>query len=357
NDPDNPLTYTAEQNVVLEIPVCYELNGAGKQTGGTYNFLGWHDADGNEIKVISADWKKPITLYAYWDFSAATYFSTYQKGKYTYVDIGRYPQHIVENQRTVNELKTAIANGELLPDEHGLYTYKGILYSKTTAHPYQRSTYFSDGSEVKGDVEYFFIVEPITWRVLSGNPNDPNSEVLLLSEDVLTASAFREKKNVIAKNGLIVYPNNWQYSDLRAFLNGDFYSTAFMDGERAFILNTTVDYAKTSHFDRFANGKPCDDYIFLLSYADTANRNFGWAHWTIKDDSRKVGKATDYAKAMGVYASLNRGGEYDASHYWLTSSGEFEGRAGVATALGNVGTYDVDCKSIGVRPMMKVKLS
>ena len=70
-----------------------------------------------------------------------------------------------------------------------------------------------------------------------------------------------------------------------------------------------------------------------------------------------MGKATDYAKAMGVYASLNGGKEHDAAHWWLRSPGDKENRASVVTALGTVGTYDIDCTAIGIRPALKARFT
>lgn len=359
NNSDNPSTYTAEADVILEIPTCYELKD-GKQTGGTYNFLGWYTAAGTKVDKIYAVQKEDIELFAHWDKSAPSYYSVFKKGKYTYVDIGRYPQHILDDPAILAGLKKAIASSSspLLPDpETGYYSYNGIQYAKITADPYQKSTYFSDGTEVKKGKEFFFIVEPITWRVLSGNPDLPGSELLLMAEDVLSAGLYRSSKVVRSYQGETVYANNWEKSDIRSFLNGEFYSRVFMEGERTLVQLSNVDFSKkTSHFERFANGKTCDDYVFLLSYADMANRKYNWDHWTRTADSRKVGKATDYAKAMGVYASLNRGGEYDSAHWWLRSSGDFEARAALTTALGTVGTYEVDCKAIGIRPAIKVVL-
>ena len=359
NNPDNPATYTEYKDVDLEIPVCYEVNDRGELTGGTYNFLGWYDEDGNKIvKIVAAD-KKDITLRAEWDLSRAVYYTVYTKGDATYVDLGKYPQHVLEDKRTVSELNAKIADGTLEPDpKTGLITYNNTLFARAKAAPYQGNTYFSDGSEVEKDKEYYFIVEPITWKVLSGKPNDPNSEVLLLAEDVLTASLFRSDLTVRSYQGNAVYANNWAYSDLREYLNDTFYEEAFMEGEAGFLQTTTLDIGrKTSHFERFANGKPCDDKVFLLSYADIANTHYGWNHWTIKEDTKKLAKATDYAKAMGVYASLNSGAEHDAAHWWLRSPGDFEGRASLTTAIGTVGTYEVNCAAIGVRPAIAVKLN
>ncbi|HAE88766.1 MAG TPA: hypothetical protein DCG79_02725 [Clostridiales bacterium] len=368
NSPDNPTTYTEHADVVLENPVWYEVKD-GALTGGSYYFLGWYDDDGNKVGRISKSQKADVTVHARWDLSRGPiYYSVYkreiQKGvEYTYVDLGRYPQHILGDQRTASELKTKIVNGELTADpKTGYYTYNNNMYAMATASPYQNDagTYranFSNGEEVKKDEVYFFIVEPIKWRVLSGDPNKAGSELLLLSEDVLDAKLFRSDLTVRSFEGSTVYANNWEYSDLRAFLTGNFYNEAFMTGEREFIISTTIDTGeKTAHFERYANGKPCVDKVFLLSYADIANKAYGWNHWTITEDTRKIAKATDYAKALGAYASLNRGNEFDAAHWWLRSSGDFEGRASVTSAIGTVGTYSVDCTAIGVRPAITVKL-
>ena len=363
NNPDNPATYTEYANVVLENPIWYEVGESGNLTGGSYRFLGWKDKDGNKIETIVAANKADIELFADWDISKAEYYSTYTRGNTTYLTLGRYPQHILEDPRTVSELKTGIANGTLVADPlTGLYTYKNTLFAKATANPYhnEANTYhssFSNGEDVEKGKDYFFIVEPITWRLLSGDINKEGAELLLLSEDVLTASAFKGDLTPRIFKGIPVYANNWEYSDIRAFLNETFYNEAFMEGEKTFLLTSTVDFSKkTAHFERFANGTTTDDKVFLLSYADTANTSYGWNHWTITEDARKVAKATDYAKAMGVYASLNSGDEHDAAHWWLRSSGDFEGRASVTSAIGTVGTYSVECAAIGVRPTIKIKL-
>ena len=363
NNPDNPETYTEYKNVDLKHPVFYERNDRGQLTGGSYKFEGWYDEGGNKVETILADRKENVKLTAHWDKSKPVFYTTYERGGMKYVELGRYPQHILDDQRTAAEMKAKIADGTLVADPvTGLYTYNNTFFAKVTAKPYQNDagTYysqFSNDTDVKKDEDYFFIVEPIVWRVLSGDPNDPNSELLLLSESVLSAGLFREDVTVRAFDGLAVYANNWQYSDMRAFLNGAFLNEAFMEGELRFLSSVSVDFSKnTSHFKRYANGKTCDDLVFLLSYADTANRNYGWNHWTINEDPLKVGKATDYAKAMGVYASLNGGDEHDAAHWWLRSSGDFEGRAAVTTALGNIGTVDVTNVAIGIRPAIQVKL-
>lgn len=358
NDPDNPSTYTELNSVVLENPVWYEINESGKATGGTYKFLGWYDEGNNRVTEIDKAWKRDVTLHAQWDLSQPVYYTVYTKNNYTYVDLGHYPNHILEDKTTLHHLTEGIKNGTIEKDPvTNLYSYQNTLYAQATASPYQGGTYFSDETLVKKDVSYFFIVEPIRWRVLSGKPNDPNSVVTLLSEDVLTASPFQRSEQVRSYAGVPVYANNWQYSDIRAFLNESFYQEAFMEGEAKFIQTTLVDIGRgVSHYDTFANGKKCDDKVFLLSYKDLANKEYKWDHWTKTEDQRKVGKATDYAKAMGVYSSLNSGKERDAAHWWLRTPGDFENTVSLTTALGTVGTYSIKAGCIGVRPAITVKL-
>lgn len=384
NNPDNPETYTEYRDVELKHPTYYEI-ADGVLTGGSYRFLGWKDtATGAIVEKLDKNWKHDVSLEAMWDTSKPVYYTTYTENGTTYVEFGRYPQQILEDKRLINEMNAAIAAGTLTADASGVYTYKNTLFVKAKATPYKNdktnNTYFgkfSDGEDVEEGKEYFFVVEPIVWRVLSGNPNDPNSEVLLLAENVLSASVFRSDLTTRDIGGTPVYENNWEYSDVRAFLNGSFLGEAFMSGEKKYILPTTVDYSKDTanpDFKKFATGTTCVDYVYLLSYKDMRNASYGWSDSAMKEDEMKMARATDYAKAMGVYASLNKErkdsndkvikdengnpiSELDAAHWWLRSSGNLEHFASLTTAIGSIATYYVDNTAIGVRPAITVKFN
>ena len=364
NNPDNPDSYTAYKNVELKDPVYYETQD-GALTGGSYRFLGWRDQDtGEVVDSLLSSWERNVHLEAMWDMSKAVYYTIQKKGNATYVEFGRYPQHVLEDKRTVAELNAKIADGTLVPDASGVYNYNNVLYVKAKADPYRNDakTYFStfsDGADIEKDKEYYFIVEPITWRVLSGDPTDPNSEVVLLAENVLTSQVFRKDKTVRTTGGLPIYANNWEYSDLRTFLNDTFLNEAFMTGEQDFLVATTVNYGKeTSNKSKYVEtGATCEDKVYLLSFQDMKNEAYGWSSGDGDEDGRKTAKATDYAKALGVYSSLNGGNEYDAAHWWLRSSGDLEKHAALTTALGSLASSAVDGKEIGVRPAVTVKFN
>jgi len=296
---------------------------------------------------------------------------------YTYVTLGQYPTRHLSDRTTINGLKTAIANGLEADPVTGYYTYNNSIYAKATASLYSKPLddkgkknsayypiYFEDGTMIEEGEEYFFIVEPIKWRVLSGDPRT-GDEVLLLSESVLTAMAFNDESVVLSTGGNPIYAGDWAHSDIRAFLNGDFYNKAFKSGEKAFIQDTVVDYGKGStHADSpyTAEEATCQDKVYLLSYQDLVDKNYKWTNRVLKEDTRKVAKNTDYSKAMGAYSCTNvkeKDDEfdfYDSTHWWLRSTADFADRASVATAPGSIGSAVVTSTFIGVRPAITVKL-
>ena len=388
-NPNNPTTYTSRTPVILEAPVCYEQKD-GKLTGGWYTFDHW-EMDGRVVTEVNTSLKpnvpdtdvegKSVTLVAKWkDLETAVYHTVSEDGKY--VELGHYPSKRLSDRKILSELKAAIEGG-LEPDAlTGYYTYKNSIYAKATADLYSKPyddkgkknsayypLYFEDGAMIDEGEEYFFIVEPIKWRVLKGDPKDPNSEVLLLSESVLTAGAFKADSTTLSYQGQNIYGGNWENSDVRAFLNGEFYNAAFKSGEAGFIQKTTVDYSKATINKKykkksFSNGASCEDNVYLLSYADLTNEAYGWSKKNNKEEIKRVGKTTDYSKVMGAYSCLNQinakdpttKDEYDFTAWWLRSSADFADRASVVTGPGAVGSVSVESKFIGIRPAITVKL-
>ena len=85
-----------------------------------------------------------------------------------------------------------------------------------------------------------------------------------------------------------VYANNYKHSELRAWLNGDFYDS-FTEAEKASIVLTEVDNSLAST-DNQGGQYVCEntnDYVFALSRVEA-------------DNTEKAFIVTDYAEANGV---------------------------------------------------------
>jgi len=378
-NPNNPTTYTERASVELEAPICYEYED-GKLTGGWYPFDHW-ELNGQPVTVIDKSLKQDVTLVAKWkDLETPKYHNVMKENGVTYVEFGQYPSRRLSDRKVLAELKAAIANEEILPDANGYYTFNNSIYVKATADLYSKPKdkdgkknssyypiYFSDGTLIDDGEEYFFIVEPIKWRVIKGDAKN-GEELLLLSESVLTAYSFKADGTTISKDGQNIYGGNWGASDICAFLNEEFYAKAFRSGEAGFIQDTTVDYSKDTvnkeyKNEKWANGTSCVNKVFLLSYADLVSAQYGFSGSSKTEDLNRVGKNTDYSKVMGCYSCTNvktdkdpmSKDEYDFAIWWLRSSSDFADRASVVTGPGAIGSALVTADYVGVRPAITVK--
>src|SRR5574344_1007304 len=140
--------------------------------------------------------------------SAETTDSYGMNGTYKY--FGSWPQTIKASGVTVdtNTTKTMGANTYYLGSD-------GYWYAKVKAAPYNNATdyTFTNGTTVTKASIYYFKVEPIKWRVLESGK--------LLAESILANVAYYPYYKVNRMiDGKTVYSNNYQYSRIRAYLNG-----------------------------------------------------------------------------------------------------------------------------------------
>ena len=136
------------------------------------------------------------------------------------VKYGLYPQKNV-NDAALNAALDKLEDVE----DNGWYLYEGAYYIKTVSDPYHIYEHFDNGDEIELITEYWFKCEPIIWNVLS---ND-KGEYYLLSSVLLEFYAYDADGD-----------NHYVDSDIRAWLNGDFYNKAF-GLEDSYIKTTTVD--------------------------------------------------------------------------------------------------------------------
>ena len=225
----------------------------------------------------------------------------------------------------------------------------GNYYAKCSENAYDTGTQYKyhDGTQAgKGrTTTRYFKVEPIKWRVLTDNYS---GKKLLLAEEILTASEpYYEYKDFwytrTVGSDTDIYPNNYKYSQIRAYLNGlDYYydlfstdtikstdytgkgflQTAFTQDAQALIAETVVDNSPetTGHSEStYAADYACEnttDKIFLLSESEVINSDYGFAAYdSYGKGNTRIRFPTDYAKANYAYqGSTGYGGRW-----WLRS--------------------------------------
>ena len=213
-----------------------------------------------------------------------------------YILFGEYPQTIKASGVTVSDT----------PSPRGYYLGSdGNYYAKVVSNPYSSGYQFSDDSTVTSGDVYYFKVEPIRWRVLTVSGNN----VLILCDSIIDTMAYDADNN-----------NNYAGSDVRAWLNETFYKTAFSEIQRELILATTVDNSANSTGYTY-NSYVCEDTydnLFLLSYSDIVNSDYGFqSSYNAYDTARRM-KSSDYTRANGIYMSTS-GSYYGNSYWWLRS--------------------------------------
>jgi hypothetical protein len=195
-----------------------------------------------------------------------------------------------------------------------------------------------------------------------------------MSEKILDVNNYYASKQSRTISSATVYANNYEYSSLRAMLNGldfssyvdgggtnggnftgkGFLDVAFTAAEKAFIATTDVDNSAAT---AITNTKQptlnfsCEntsDKIFALSYQDLINPSYGFATSTTSLAARGA-VLTDYARAIGAVMNTSGNGYFwsrspyaESNNYYCVSRVGFGGDVAYSGASGTA--------SVGVRP-------
>jgi len=301
----------------------------------------------------------------------------------TYVLFGDWPQTIKAQSVTVDESQTAVAGGHTYyKGSDGCWYYK-LLENKSNGYEGPSGFGYSDGTRVQGRYKKtyrYFKVEPIKWRVVTNNYNGSGKK-LLLAECVLTSEMyndterdgggmahlegnqyeFKTDKSLRHKeNGEKIQHNSYEYSRLRAFLNGlsyiqgeeegnqeinkvfegkGFLQTAFTPDLQSKIAVTTVDNSRSStgiqydakqrllydggiyyesgeehkriYFPKFVSANT-KDKVFVLSGAEVVRKDYGFEAIppkVTKDnfmDYLRAGKQYKDSETVTTYKGLAR---------------------------------------------------
>ncbi len=257
--------------------------------------------------------------------------------EYELVYFGDWPQSLKSKDVIVDEA-TAMTQGYFT-------YYKGNdenWYVKCKENVYAYGLTYSDGitevQQASSNSFKYFKVEPIKWRILSTNYD---GKKLLLAESILTGGIpyyLQEENRTI--DFTKIYPSNYKYSTIRAFLNGvyeqddvqpkkydgkGFLQTAFSLRAQDLIQKTSVDNSARSTVqdssenniqNYYASDTPTYDKIFLLSEQEVTKAEFGFEK--MEDHTLgnvRVRYTPDYAKANYVQFWMSD----MAGWWWLRS--------------------------------------
>ena len=358
NNSANPSSYTVDtlngtDGVIrLEDPFMndFSVNADGTFTRYAYKFIGWYKDSGFEQQVSELSLSLgSVTLYAKWSDTPTEDTVNYVRVNENnerdengnYILFGQYPQTIKAEDVTITSDT---------PDENGYFLGSdGERYAKVVASPNRDNYTFSDNSSVTSGNTYYFKVEPIRWRILS----ESDGKAFILCDSIIANHYYHHTNSSTTIDGQTIYATNYKYSDIRAWLNDEFYNTAFGELQQALIQTTEVDNSvESTGYD--SNSYACEntfDKVFLLSYRDVINSAYGFASDPSTFDTARRMLTSDYSRATGAY--MEDTGNYYGNGLWclrspLTSStnrGDVVDRSGV--------NYDDN----GVVPALNLMLS
>ena len=185
--------------------------------------------------------------------------------------------------------------------------------------------------------------EAIEWIVLASQ----NGKTLLLSRYGLDAKPYN------TKNG----KTTWERCSLRAWLNGEFFQTAFSAEEQAAVETANVSNSKAQGYWHTSGGKDTRDRVFLLSCAE-ANKYLGVTYNNTKNEKSRT-SPTAYAIAQGAETRdtvLTAEGQA-VGVWWLRSPGLNEQSAAHIHNGGSLYYRVVSNASVMVRPAILLDLS
>ena len=332
-------SYTKASNATLpSFDSVTSLTDGGSVTvnGGEHLFIKAEaKVDLNKsVKIETADWNYTL------NFGVATTTTTKLDIKVTdeaingnyfyYVELGEYPQTAVEDTTTVSALnalgdsaktgRTFVvgASEDSAQTAHVEYSYNGAKYVKVTSavvYDYNSLPEFASGTVPTSGNSYWFKVEPIKWFLLEAYSTTKTAytgsttNLRVISEQLLTANVMFD-----------AHTNPWNTSNIRAWLNNAFYTSAFSAEDKTYIVKNTTRYFGTKEYNTkddytvTTGGNTTEDNVWLPSYYELGNTYYGTNAYLNKKGLAAT--PTDFAVVNNSKRDYSGCGSY-----WLRSAG------------------------------------
>ena len=301
------------------------------ENGIHYRFVGW-DFDFNTS--IFRDY----SIYPVWQEFDGNIF----------MNFGSYPQTYVNDEATINNLKTL----ENANDNRAILEYDenddGVKEKFMALETDREVKSISNGDIIKPGINYFRF-EPISWMILS----DINGEKKLFSEHILDASPFEAEgyDYFDVENGINIRRyDDYSKSDIREFVNNDFYNIAFSESEKSQILTTFVDNSEAVYGYEEVKYTCEDTYdkVYLISYIESRS-DF------LYDYGLKGAKATDFSACLNIADFSYNASDYGTVSYRARNGGLYSGESAYRI-YGTSGAGVLCTTNIGIRPAINISL-
>lgn len=289
------------------------------------------------------------------------------------VEFGTYPQSLVADSSLISAIDSLdgewvsynyysgtgyISDGNMASSTFMRYKdvsyngekYRGVIFDlyrpNVTGYSFSAEQSSQDDNGYTNGNIYWFRYEPIKWRVL-----DPETG-LIMCDTAIDSQAFNnyfyyDGSEYYGDHDCNYYASNYAMSSIRAWLNDDFYNTAFSTEQKADIFETELDNSSTD--STVYDAPSTTDKVFLLSYSEVFDSNYGF------DSTARQMKCTEYAKCQGCWQCPEN--SYAGNVIWWTRSprDSYSSRDILYTGSGNYGS-SVNYTDEGVVPALRLNL-
>ena len=275
----------------------------------------------------------------------------------TYIYIGMYPQREVIDTDVLAALKKLDT-----PNERGFLEYDGKEFYKYTVvnnHIYAEDAQSGDSTFAyatgyEPGTVHFFLVEPILWKVVQYDAEE--NKYTLISANIIDSACFSVHTTSYVVGEETVYPSNYEYSDIRAFLNGAFIQNAFTTTEQSWITPVTNNNTcPVAYVSAETQSRDTIDSVWLLSYQQVTSARYGFKPDGTCDGTRTI-KASDLANAKGLIKHVIDG---VTSSIWLMRNAHEYARDYIAyvgyDGLASKPFYP-DAQNVGIRPAVVITM-